>query len=235
MAWHGSHKSNNRDGINMSNGLPPIVPPDISALLALHKQDVFSSLNCHQLGTIKEFDAQTQTASISINFQRAVFNQQVPTNQLSNQPTPTRPNIVDYPVLVQCPIFVLTGGGSYLTMPIKQGDTCLVLFNDRDIDSWFLSGAVAPPASNRMHSLSDGMAIVGFRSLANVLNNYSNNVVLHSDSLIRISNEATTLKIALNAICSALTGWVNTGGSTPNGATISAINSARAQIDSLLA
>ncbi len=217
------------------NGLPPIVDPGLRDVLQQHAQDVFASLNCHQLGTIEAFDASKQTASVSLNVRRVVYNQQVPADPLSNQPTPITPNIITYPVLVDCPVFVLTGGGSYLTMPIKNGDTCLVLFNDRDIDSWFATGAVAPPNSGRMHSLSDGMAIVGFRSLANVLSGYSSNVVLHSDALVKISNQATTLKLALDQLCDALTRWVNTGGSVPNPATVSALNSAKETIDSLLA
>lgn len=217
------------------NGLPPIVDPDVSALLGLHKQQIFASINCHQLGTIVSFDGATQTASIRINVQRIVYNQQVLADALSNQPTPTKPNVVDYPVLVQCPVFVMTGGGSYITMPVSSGDTCLVLFNDRDIDSWFLTGAITTPASQRMHDLSDGMAIVGFRCLDNVLTGYSENVKVHSDALIELSNEVTTLKACMTTLFSALTGWVNTGGSTPNPATVAALTAAKAQFDSLLA
>ena len=217
------------------NGLPPIVDPALRDVLQQHAQEIYATLNCHQLGTIVSFDAAKQTASISMNVRRLVYNQQVQADPLSNQPTPTTPNVINYPVLVDCPVFVLTGGGSFLTMPIKKGDTCLVLFNDRDIDSWFASGAVVPPNSWRMHSLSDGMAIVGFRSLANVLSGYSSNVHLHSDALVKVSNDATTLKTALDQLCDTLTNWVNTGGSTPNPTTLAAIASTKATIDSLLA
>lgn len=198
----------------MGNGLPPIVDPALRDVLNRHTQELFSSLNCHQLGTIQSFDADKQTAQISLNVQRLVYNQQVVSDALSNQRSPITPNVISYPVLVDCPVFVLTGGGSYLTMPIKAGDTCLVLFNDRDIDAWFSTGAVVPPNSSRMHDLSDGMAIVGFRSLANVLSGYSANVHLHSDALIKISNENTTLKAVLQKAADAMTALnsVKTGG-----------------------
>ncbi len=200
-----------------------------------HAQEIYASLNCHQLGTIVSFNAAKQTASISLNVQRIVYNQQVQADPLSNQPTPTTPNVINYPILVDCPVFVMTGGGSYITMPIKAGDTCLVLFNDRNIDSWFASGAVVPPDSPRMHSLADGMAIVGFRSLANVLSGYSSNVQIHSDALVKISNDNTTLKLALDQLMDTLLSWVNTGGSTPNPATVTALTATKATIDSLLA
>ena len=46
---------------------------------------------------------------------------------------------------------------------LNPGDACLVIFADCDIDAWFESGEAEMPASNRMHSLSDGFAFVGFR------------------------------------------------------------------------
>lgn len=188
------------------NGLAPIVDPELADVLNGQFQSIFSSLNCHQFGTIVSFDPSNQTASISINFQRVVYNQQSPSVQLSNQPIPTQPNIYNYPVLIQCPVFVMTGGGSYISMPVKAGDTCLVLFNDRDMDSWFLTGAIAPPNSSRMHSLSDGMAIVGFRSLANAISGYSStNVRIHSDDKILMDNATTSLRTTLQLAADALT------------------------------
>ena len=46
---------------------------------------------------------------------------------------------------------------------VHEGDACLVVFADRDIDAWFESGETEVPPSGRMHSLSDGFAFVGFR------------------------------------------------------------------------
>ena len=46
---------------------------------------------------------------------------------------------------------------------VNEGDACLVIFADCDIDAWFESGEAELPESNRMHSLSDGFAFVGFK------------------------------------------------------------------------
>ncbi len=48
---------------------------------------------------------------------------------------------------------------------------------------------------------------------------------------IQISNGINSLKGCLDGLCDVLTAWVNTGGSTPNPATIAAIAAAKAQID----
>ena len=58
--------------------------------------------------------------------------------------------------------------GKVVSFDIQEGDACLVIFADRDIDSWFETGEAEVPPSGRMHSLSDGFAFVGFRTRRNV-------------------------------------------------------------------
>jgi hypothetical protein len=179
---------------------PPIssvVEPDMRRLLDNYMTLSALKLNCHRIGTIVDFDITKQTASIQIAA-LAVFGEQT----------------VPYPVLTQCPVFVLSGGAGCLTMPISAGDSCLVLFNDRDIDNWYESGAVTAPNTARTHDLSDGLAIVGFRHQANPIPAYSEEVQmrhgttiigLEYDGLIRIQNSITSLKLTLEAIITALT------------------------------
>ena len=73
-----------------------------------------------------------------------------------------------YPLLVDCPCFILQGGGAFIEMPIQKGDECIILFNDRDIDNWF-NGTTKEPNSNRKHTLSDGIAIVGINNKTKTL------------------------------------------------------------------
>lgn len=147
----------------------PLPTPDLAALLQLHAQDVFSSLRCHAVGVIVSFDAAAQTASVRIAAQAVVYNRP----QGLNAPLQSTPAVVEYPLLTDVPVFVPSGGGGRLTLPVAPGDTCLLLFNDRDMDAWFQSGASVPPNSGRMHSISDALAIVGFRSRANPVQDYS--------------------------------------------------------------
>jgi len=219
------------------NGQKSIVDPELSDVLNQHKDEIFASFNCHLLGTIVSFDAATQTASISVNFQRSVFNKQVAVNALSNQPIQTTPNVYSLPVLVQCPVMIYSGGGGYMSMPISAGDTCLVLFHDRDIDSWYASGATTTPNSNRMHSLSDGLAIVGFRSLADAISGYSTtNAVWHLPTAgkFEISNNATTMRAATDAHFAVLINWAN-GSYGSTAALVAALNASKATFDSLYA
>lgn len=71
---------------------------------------------------------------------------------------------VDLPLLVDVPVVFPCGGGFTLTYPIKNGDECLVVFASRCIDGWWQGGGVGGTPDERMHDLSDGIAIVGPRS-----------------------------------------------------------------------
>jgi len=72
--------------------------------------------------------------------------------------------VKDKYLLLDCPVVWQGGGGCTLTFPIKEGDECLVVFASRCIDAWWQEGGVQPQLEYRMHSLSDGFALVGVRS-----------------------------------------------------------------------
>jgi len=72
------------------------------------------------------------------------------------------------PVLLQCPVHFGAGSAFFLTFPLAVGDEGLVLLSARCIDAWFASGADHNvQAELRMHDLSDGFFLPGFRSRPN--------------------------------------------------------------------
>jgi hypothetical protein len=154
----------------MSNVTKPIVEPTLIETLQALKSDVFKNLYCHVPGRIQSFDGSKKTAVIQILF-------------AAQQPDGSTLN---YPVLVDCPVFTLQGGGGYIQFPIAAGDPCLVVFADRNIDAWFQNGSPAVPFDQvggkpgRMHDLSDGMAFVGFNSLADAMPAYQPNKLVMS-------------------------------------------------------
>lgn len=235
---------------------PPIASPeapDLRALLDSFKAELFSSFNAHKVGTVISFDATKQTASVQLSTLAQVNGAQIA-----------------YPVLTDCPVVVLNGGGATLEFPIAAGDTCVVLFNDTDLDKWFTTGNTAVPNTPRTHSLSDGLVLVGVRSLANPITSYDatkfrirykgasvaidsgGNVLVQAPSSaavtaltadgalvqlgskVRIANSDTNLLVVLNDLIDVLKAWVNTGGSTPNPATVTALNTVKAEVGTLL-
>lgn len=90
--------------------------------------------------------------------------------------------LVDMPLLLDCPVVFPHAGGCSLTFPVKQGDECLVVFSSRGIDFWWQQGGVQPPPEPRMHDLSDGFAILGVWSQVTKITGVSTSTVqLRSD------------------------------------------------------
>lgn len=137
--------------------------PSLKDAFNAHKMDVLATLNCHHVGQVEEFNADEQTAKVSIVYKRTYF---------EKRDGAYKPVLVDYPVLVDSPVICLGGGGGRLTFPIAKGDECLVLFNDRDIDNWFEGSTGAAVATPRMHAFADAFVLVGLRSRPNVLADY---------------------------------------------------------------
>ena len=79
----------------------------------------------------------------------------------------------EIPLLPDVPFFVYSGGGYCLTLPVSAGDDCLVVFGDSCMDAWWQSGGVQNQVEHRRHDLSDGFALVGFRSQPSVVSGYS--------------------------------------------------------------
>jgi len=73
------------------------------------------------------------------------------------------------------PTLYLGGGGMAITIPVQKGDEGLAIFADRSIDLWHQQGGQQNQFSSRMHDLSDGFFIPGFRSTPNALPNVSAN------------------------------------------------------------
>lgn len=171
--------------------------PQLKDLMDYVSRDIKLSLNCHHVGTIESFDDLTQTAQVSINYTKTFLNIQDVGN--------TSVQSVNYPILASCPVMCLGGGLASMTFPITPGDECLVLFNDRDLDNWFNGSSNSPPATGRLHAFTDGIVLVGLRSLSNVLTNYNtsapeirmggNKITLASDKAVVSLSTGVTLEL----------------------------------------
>jgi hypothetical protein len=160
----------------------PRASPNTADMLNRVKYDVSRDVNCHLICKIESIDAAKNTVTCSSAFKRRMSND----------------NELEYPLFVDVPLFVLSGGGCSLFIPPKAGDWCILMFNDRDIDDWWYSGEVRAPSSARAHSLSDGIAIVGIRPQSNPLQLALDAVTLNALELpVNIKNQ--DCEIAINA------------------------------------
>ena len=166
--------------------------PTLASLLGVFKDSLMMNFNCHQVGEIVSFDPDTQTAEVQIKMLK------VQNGELK-----------DYAVLIDCPCIVLSGGKGRLTFPIEPGDSCLVLFNDRDIDNWYAGGQKMQPRTERMHSYSDAIALVGIRNLQNKITDYladgtelkyGSSTIKLQDNKVTVTNGTSTVEMSSGAV-----------------------------------
>lgn len=144
-------------------------------------------LNCMRIGIIKEFYPDSLTVKVLIANKKVI----------GQNPDGTQ-KVRDYAPIIAKVCYANT----FCTFPITEGMECILLFSDREIESWFINGSVNPRGYERMHDLTDAVAIVGIRSLpkmikilADCLNLFygTSNIAL-SENLINITAE--TVQVA---------------------------------------
>lgn len=212
----------------MTQPIQQIADPDLRSLLNAHRQEILTNFNCHQVGVIVSFDPDAQTATVQLAVQKQV---------VDYTKDPAQFIYVPYPLLTDVPVFIPAGGPGFLTFPVTAGDPCLVLFNDRDLDNWFVGGG-GPPNSARQHDLSDGMAIIGFRNKGNPIPDYDtdNAVLANAGGRLKIADKValdgdeSTLRTVLETVVDALTAL--NGKTGPSAAT--QITAVTTEIDKLL-
>lgn len=190
--------------------------PSLMDVLNLFKDQIFLDFSAHHIGTLQSFDTTNQTASATINYPKTFFEFNSVTGVYETR-------LQNYPVIGQCPVIVLGGGTASLTFPFAPGDECLVFFNDRDMDNWFVGGTGSPNATGRLHDFADALILVGLRSLPHVLANYdSTRAVLRNGNakvgvgqeLILIANEMQSMKTLLEGLTAKIDQVLTTGSVT---------------------
>jgi hypothetical protein len=190
----------------------PATQVELQDLLDLVKKNIFLSLMCHGVATIVSFDPVTQTASATMNYKKTFVVRQTDGSYVGQQR--------DYPPLTGCPVVFLGDQAAYLSFPVNPGDECMVLFNDRDIDNWFVNNSNPQLASSRLHSFSDAILLIGMRSKAKAIANFDMDRILlkkgnanigvgKNNELVLIGNEQYTLNQLLAQLVSQVKSLVS--------------------------
>lgn len=135
---------------------------DIVNLLSKLKEDVSNGLRVCMPAKIETYDFKTQKASVKITMQ-----------ELYEDGT-----TVDYPVISGVPVVFMAAGGASINLPVLKGDSCFIVFFDRDMSNWLLGGAGQKPNSTRAHNMSDAVALMGLSSFNNISKAENNTDVL---------------------------------------------------------
>lgn len=128
--------------------------------LKINQDAVLSKLNCHNIGRIIEFDPVTQLCSVEILQLKQFYDN-------TFQPVP----------ITQIPLIIYGASKGHITLPDPTGSICLLLFLDRNIDNFKLTGEIYEPQTTRMHDFSDCVALTTFKTLANPLEDYDTRAI----------------------------------------------------------
>lgn len=129
------------------------VRPDMSNIIKFSNLKSMSELNCLKIATVVEFHPDDLTVTVNLLNKKTLGDNKDGT-----------PNVRDYALIRAKVCFC----NPYILYPIKPGDDCLVLFADREIESWFINGDAQPVNYTRMHDLTDAFAIFGIRSMPKI-------------------------------------------------------------------
>lgn len=143
---------------DITPSLKKTVKPTLESLLESFRHDLLKKLNCVKVGEIQSYSV---GGANQIPIATVLIAQQQVTS--IDAATGVR-TLAEYPLLVNVPVYFMGGGGITQTFPINEGDECIILFNDRQLENWIQDGAGQAPSMPNLHDLSDGMCLVGLRS-----------------------------------------------------------------------
>lgn len=109
------------------------------------EKSLLRKFNCVKIGKIKTFYADKQTADIQID---------------------------DYPLISGVPVSFICGANFSIQIPVEEGDDCIVLFCDGDLDNWVEGNGYIPAFSQDRHGLNGAVALLGIKNILTKVENY---------------------------------------------------------------
>lgn len=120
-------------------------------------------------GRILEYFPETQTATVKIS------------SEVFYDTSDNIDEIAERTKLHNVPVHTPSGGGWAVTFPIKEGNSCVLIFSQEGYDHWLyddsdtagLDAGRPSPWLKREFSEDDGFALVGFNTLPQAIQSYS--------------------------------------------------------------
>ena len=154
-------------------------PADLIQTLTAAGNKTALDINCMRIGIIQEFYPENLTAQVKI-----VDKKLMGLNSDGSQILQEYPPI--YAKVCYC--------NPFCTFPLTLGMECILLYNDREIETWFINGGSNIQAYPRMHDITDAVAIVGIRSLPQMIQILTDCIHLfYGQSDIQLKTEQTII------------------------------------------
>ena len=128
----------------------------IYSLLQALKDTINYNMNCVKVATVIEFNPELMTVKCRVNNKRL--------RQIKKDGNQVLENYPD--IYAKCHFFGWGNIGS--VYPIEPGMEGILLFNDRELQTWFMTSEPGKLAYDRCHDLSDALFICGLHSQPNI-------------------------------------------------------------------
>ena len=141
-----------------------------------------AGLNTCVPGEIQAFDSATQLVTVTPAIQARI--------SLDGEIT-----YRNLPAIIHAPLVFpfASVAGFAMTLPVRKGDPCLILFSQRAMDNWLEKGGIQPPEEGidgRQHALTDAVVLAAPSPLPGVLGSWEANG-------IELRNRAKTARVTL--------------------------------------
>lgn len=130
------------------------LPADLTQTISAAGTKTAMDINCMRIGVVQEFYPENLTVQVKL-----VDKKLMGLNPDGSQILEEYPPI--YAKVCYC--------NPFATFPLTIGMECILLFNDRELETWFINGGSNIQSYPRMHDLTDAIAIVGIRSLPQMI------------------------------------------------------------------
>ena len=210
--------------------------PNLEDVFDVVKLHTTSLINCSRIGKIRSFNPDNCTAYIDIM-------ELIPNDGENEIPS----------ILPDVPVMIYGSTNTRIVPPDIIGSNCLLVFQDRNIDNFLITGEQYEPADERTHSFADCVALLTLNSFvdnpvnydANALTLYNNTqfAKIYNDSIelyankIKLYNSQTTLLTLINTLIDTIKGLTTEGNSVAqaiDGASKQALDDLKTQFEGLL-
>lgn len=130
-------------------------PTLLNILNAFKDKLLYNEINCCRIAIVDEFYGNSLQAKVNIA-NKMVIGMKEDGSQI----------IQDYAPITAKICFANNG----ISFPLKKGDCGLLLFNDRELESWYINGDINQLAYDRSHSITDAIFIAGMFSQPSISN-----------------------------------------------------------------
>lgn len=135
-------------------------------------------------------------------------------------------SVSDPVVIPNVPVFVLSGGSAAITMPIAEGDRCLLFFGEQSIDLWKQStGSFVKPqgintAGLSTHNMVDAIAIVGVNPFPEAVSGNGNLHITNGTAAINMGAASVAMGVGSVEMFSTISSALSTISSALNSITL---------------